>query len=501
MKRSLRALALLCLTIACFSVEADDGNLLPNRLGNWQADIVEDGKVVGSRQASIENLLKGQFQSVRYRDQIGEQTQFSWFLISSSESKGTHAAYHYSTQGNHGPCEITTTENTVRLELPTNAGSYSETIAADGPNAAKLTFADGRTWQFENFQSSSFKVRQRRDSTTLLHSSHVRPLAYRIGTWHGDVLFLGRKVFESDYSFSWDLEGQIQVQHKKGGPDLMIEAWNPSSKRLESTVFGAKGEIVVRPMIITDHSAVVQSVGKQFGVEEVVEEFADGKITEVAGLKADGKPAWQITNIRKVNRLPLYLDDAAASSKPFEFSQDVSVTKDVKFNTAGPVDLKLDLVRPSDQSKKLPCVVVLHGGAWREGNKSNVHPTAALLAESGFVAAAVQYRLCPEHRFPCQVQDVKCAVRFLRAHADELKIDAENIAAMGFSAGGHLSLMLGMTDKASGLEGDGGWQDSSSRVKAVAKLLRADRVRARGWRTFGRRATRPSIADRLRFGQ
>jgi acetyl esterase/lipase len=90
-------------------------------------------------------------------------------------------------------------------------------------------------------------------------------------------------------------------------------------------------------------------------------------------------------------------------------------------------------------------------------------------AEQGFVAATVSYRLVKDgkQRWPAQIEDCKCAVRWLRANAKRFSIDPERIGAIGASAGAHLSMLLGTMDKADGLEGEGGTPDQSSKVQAV----------------------------------
>jgi acetyl esterase/lipase len=89
------------------------------------------------------------------------------------------------------------------------------------------------------------------------------------------------------------------------------------------------------------------------------------------------------------------------------------------------------------------------------------------LAKNGFAAASVAYRFAPQHKFPAQIEDVKCAVRFLRSKSDEWKLDTKNFAALGDSAGGHLSLLLGVTTKADNLEGTSGCADHDSSVPCV----------------------------------
>ena len=152
--------------------------------------------------------------------------------------------------------------------------------------------------------------------------------------------------------------------------------------------------------------------------------------------------------------------------------QDVEFKRDVVYGKGGDVELKLNLSRPkSPQSKKLPCIVIIHGGGWAAGDRAGHDDLTWKFAQQGYVSATVGYRLAPAHKFPAQVNDVKCAVRFLRAHADEHGIDPDRIGAIGFSAGGHLSMMLGLTDKDAGLEGEGGWSEQSSQVQAVVSFF------------------------------
>jgi acetyl esterase/lipase len=93
------------------------------------------------------------------------------------------------------------------------------------------------------------------------------------------------------------------------------------------------------------------------------------------------------------------------------------------------------------------------------------------LLRRGYLFASINYRLAPEYKFPAQIEDVKCAVRFLRAHASEYKLNPNRIGAIGTSAGGHLVALLGVSAGATDLEGKGGWSDQSSRVQAVADLF------------------------------
>lgn len=152
-------------------------------------------------------------------------------------------------------------------------------------------------------------------------------------------------------------------------------------------------------------------------------------------------------------------------------SDAITFEKDIVYGKAGDVELTLNLSRPKGTTAPRPCVVVIHGGAWRAGDKTAHDNLTWLFAEKGYVSATIGYRFCPQHPFPAQIEDAKCAVRFLRAHAKDYGIDPQRIGAVGFSAGAHLSLMLGVMGQADGLEGEGGWADQPSQVNAVVSYF------------------------------
>ena len=136
------------------------------------------------------------------------------------------------------------------------------------------------------------------------------------------------------------------------------------------------------------------------------------------------------------------------------------------------VDLKLDLDRPSKGNEPFPVLMYIHGGGWYSGGKIACRNLLRTAARNGYAAVSVDYRLTGfpgnvEYSFPAQVYDVKCAVRWLRANAVKYNLDPQKIAAVGFSSGGHLALLLALTDKADGLEGEGPYEEYSSRVQAA----------------------------------
>ncbi|MFO0790483.1 MAG: alpha/beta hydrolase [Pirellulales bacterium] len=128
--------------------------------------------------------------------------------------------------------------------------------------------------------------------------------------------------------------------------------------------------------------------------------------------------------------------------------------------------LVLDLAAPEGDGP-FPAVVCIHGGGFREGDRTYFNATCEKLAQHGYVAVTIEYRLAPKYPFPAAVEDCKAAVRWLRANAEKYHIDPKRIGATGASAGGTLALFLGTTGDEKKYEGDGGNADESSRVQCV----------------------------------
>ena len=133
----------------------------------------------------------------------------------------------------------------------------------------------------------------------------------------------------------------------------------------------------------------------------------------------------------------------------------------------------LDLVLPTQSlgKKKLPLVVWIHGGGWKNGDKRSglsPHRLPALVQTGKYIGASIGYRLSGKAIWPAQIHDCKAAIRWLRANAEKYGIDPDKIIAWGSSAGGHLVSMLGVSHGVKELEGKiGEHTDQSSRVLAV----------------------------------
>ena len=118
----------------------------------------------------------------------------------------------------------------------------------------------------------------------------------------------------------------------------------------------------------------------------------------------------------------------------------------VEYASIGDASLKLDAFIPKCDGEH-PAVLVVHGGSWKSGNRMQLRSYATALANMGMSCFCIDYRLAPEHKFPAQIDDCRTAVKWIRRHAEQYKVDAERVGAIGYSAGGHLVSLLATTGK------------------------------------------------------
>ncbi|HSN76363.1 MAG TPA: alpha/beta hydrolase [Anaerolineae bacterium] len=139
--------------------------------------------------------------------------------------------------------------------------------------------------------------------------------------------------------------------------------------------------------------------------------------------------------------------------------------QDVAYASLSPTQ-KLDLYLPEGDGP-FPLIINVHGGGFMMGDKSNPAEADTFLA-NGYAVASVDYRLSGEALAPAQIEDLKAAVRWLRANAQEYNLDPERFAAFGQSAGGNLVALLGTSCGVAELEGaELGSAEQSSCVQAV----------------------------------
>lgn len=142
----------------------------------------------------------------------------------------------------------------------------------------------------------------------------------------------------------------------------------------------------------------------------------------------------------------------------------------IVYSVPGGEELSLNMARPKSIRSARPAVLCIHGGGFRAGKRESYDGLCKKLAEKGFVAVTMTYRLAPKHPFPAAVHDSKAAVRWLRANAVKYNIDPTKIGVTGSSAGGHLAQFLGVTANVPEFEGTDGKPEQSSNVQCVVNV-------------------------------
>ena len=131
---------------------------------------------------------------------------------------------------------------------------------------------------------------------------------------------------------------------------------------------------------------------------------------------------------------------AGVSASGLRFDRDW----DIVYKEIDGKKLKLNAYVPKGEGP-FPAILVVHGGAWRSGSRTQLTMYAKSLARRGFSCFAIDYRLAPKHKSPAQIEDCRDAVRWIRQHASRYKTDPGRIGAIGYSAGGHLVSLLATT--------------------------------------------------------
>ncbi len=156
-----------------------------------------------------------------------------------------------------------------------------------------------------------------------------------------------------------------------------------------------------------------------------------------------------------------------ASPKP---NDDVLIKKDIVFRTIKERELLLDVYYPKLTKKHKPAVLLIFGGGWRSGNKSQNEAMATELVNKRYVAVSAEYRLSLEAPYPTAVVDLKAAIKWMKANAKVYGIDTNKIAALGVSAGGQLSALLGTTNNDSHFEDTLGNKEVTANIQAVIDI-------------------------------
>lgn len=126
--------------------------------------------------------------------------------------------------------------------------------------------------------------------------------------------------------------------------------------------------------------------------------------------------------------------------------ESVEVVKGITYKNFDGRVLYANLFFPKRSSNNA-AVILIHGGGWRTGNPEMMSPLAERIAEAGYFVMVPEYRLSLEAKYPAAVNDLKDAIDWMKDHSKEYKIDSDQIAVIGCSAGGQLAALLGTTEE------------------------------------------------------
>lgn len=149
----------------------------------------------------------------------------------------------------------------------------------------------------------------------------------------------------------------------------------------------------------------------------------------------------------------------------FDIAKYGTIDRDVTYSTHDRPAQSMDIYYPPSGGP-WSGLIFIHGGGWQEGDKA---PLPVNPAGAGYLVASINYRMYPPYRFPAMIEDVKCAIRYLKANAAAYNLNPDRIALIGHSAGGHLAALAGLAGESAGWD-TGPYLEQSSRVQAVVDM-------------------------------
>ena len=132
-----------------------------------------------------------------------------------------------------------------------------------------------------------------------------------------------------------------------------------------------------------------------------------------------------------------------------------SVIEKVTYRTVAKKKLLLDIYRPSDKTGPVPYALVIHGGSWIGGQRTDMAPLCEALAKRGIAAVTIDYRLAPANKWPAMLEDCEVAYSFLSSKASLYGLNKDRVVAVGASAGGHLAMLMAFKDTEEGAQKEG----------------------------------------------
>jgi acetyl esterase/lipase len=147
--------------------------------------------------------------------------------------------------------------------------------------------------------------------------------------------------------------------------------------------------------------------------------------------------------------------------------KEVNQVNDLVYKSINSRELHLDAYFKNQNSLQ-PAVVLIHGGGWKSGNKSQMHFMAQEIASKGYSCFCVEYRLSAEAKYPAAIIDVKTAIAYIKLNAAKFNVDANKVAVLGCSSGGQMAALIGTTNGNPKFESDNLKLNSS--VQAVVDM-------------------------------
>ena len=145
-----------------------------------------------------------------------------------------------------------------------------------------------------------------------------------------------------------------------------------------------------------------------------------------------------------------------------------TVYRNVNYGNSQTLDIYVPRVPTTNP---LPIAIYVHGGGLTSGDKADINPVFLnALASAGYAVASVNYRLAPQYKYPAQIEDVKCAIRYLRANAQTYGFDGSEIFAFGTSSGGELVALAALTGPHSQFD-VGPYLNESSSITATVDMF------------------------------
>jgi len=153
-----------------------------------------------------------------------------------------------------------------------------------------------------------------------------------------------------------------------------------------------------------------------------------------------------------------------------EIPLDIEEIKNIEYKNVNGLSLQLDMYRPKNIQKPAPLLVFIHGGGWNHGNRSDYLPYLIPFAQKGYITATVSYRLLKDGTYPACVEDIQDAVKWFFSNGESYGYDADRIALIGGSAGGHLALLGGYGWHPLNAEPDSALVTPEHKIKAVVDI-------------------------------